>query len=217
MTRVSFDTFVFDSDTRELRCGEEVIALSPKAFHLLEVLVASQPNAVSKTTLQECLWPDTFVVEKNLVNLIAEIRAALGDDPAQPRYVRTVRRFGYAFRVPKPRMDGAAARANVATFCVVWSTGRANLSEGEHVLGRDPEVEIFLDSPSISRRHALIKIAGDSATVEDLNSRNGTFVAGRRLAAPARLTDGDIIRLGPVELTFHAMATMPSTRTDPVG
>ena len=48
--------------------------------------------------LQDRLWPGTFVVEKNLTNLMSEIREALGDDPAHPRFIRTVHRFGYAFR-----------------------------------------------------------------------------------------------------------------------
>jgi non-specific serine/threonine protein kinase len=48
--------------------------------------------------LQDRLWPGTFVVEKNLTNLVSEIREALGDDPVHPRFIRTVHRFGYAFR-----------------------------------------------------------------------------------------------------------------------
>ena len=56
--------------------------LSPKAFDLLSILVADRPKAISKSDLQERLWPATFVVEKNLANLVGEIRDALGDDPS---------------------------------------------------------------------------------------------------------------------------------------
>ena len=93
-----FSDFVLDVNARELRRGADAIALSPKAYQLLEILVSVRPKALSKLDLQERLWPDTFVVEKNLVNLVAEIRAALGDDATHPRFVRTVPRFGYAFR-----------------------------------------------------------------------------------------------------------------------
>jgi DNA-binding winged helix-turn-helix (wHTH) protein len=66
-----FSDFVLDLDARELRRGVDSIALSPKAYQLLEILVAERPKALSKLELQERLWPDTFVVEKNLVNLVA--------------------------------------------------------------------------------------------------------------------------------------------------
>ena len=98
MTAVSFGSFVLDLDTRELRRGSESVPLSPKAYQLLEVLVVNGPKALSKSALQEQLWPDTFVLDKNLVNLVAEIREALGDNATDPRFVRTVPKFGYAFR-----------------------------------------------------------------------------------------------------------------------
>ena len=79
VTAVSFGSFVLDLDTRELRRGSESVPLTPKAYQLLEVLVVNRPKALSKSALQERLWPDTFVLEKNLVNLVAEIREALGD------------------------------------------------------------------------------------------------------------------------------------------
>src|SRR5688572_4073514 len=96
--RVSFGPFVLDSDTRELLRADVPVPLSPKAFELLCLLVAHRPKALAKSDLQERLWPATFVVEKNLANLVGEIRDALGDDPSNPRFVRTVHRFGYAFR-----------------------------------------------------------------------------------------------------------------------
>ena len=104
--RVCFGDFALDPETRELCRGGDPIPLSPKAYQLLEILVANRPKALSKIALQERLWPDTFVVEKNLVNLIAEIRKALDDDPTHPRFVRTVHRFGYAFRRDRVRRQG---------------------------------------------------------------------------------------------------------------
>jgi DNA-binding winged helix-turn-helix (wHTH) protein len=214
VTAVSFGSFVLDLETRELRNGETPVPLSPKAYQLLEVLVVNRPKALSKPALQEQLWPETFVVEKNLVNLIAEIRAALGDDATHPRFIRTVHRFGYAFR---DRSELAANRHVIpgtdARFRLVWAGGRATLTDGEHVLGRDPDLELFLDSRDISRRHARIRITGDEATIEDLESKNGTFVAERRLETVTRLADGDSIRIGSVELTFTAIRSRGSTET----
>ena len=51
----------------------------------------------SKTDLHQRLWPDTYVSDANLTNLVADLRDALGDDAKNPRVIRTVQRFGYAF------------------------------------------------------------------------------------------------------------------------
>src|SRR5262249_43819147 len=207
--------FVLDLDTRELRRGSDAIALSPKAFELLEVLVVNRPRALSKSSLQERLWPDTFVLEKNLVNLVAEIREALGDDAKHPRFVQTARRFGYAFRhmTSEPPAAGGPSRREDARFRLVWPGGRAALTEGQYVLGRDPDLELFLDASDVSRRHARISIAGEQATIEDLDSKNGTFVADRRLHSSVRLQDGDVIRVGSVALTFTTIRSRGSTET----
>jgi DNA-binding winged helix-turn-helix (wHTH) protein len=212
--RVHFGDFVLDLDARELRREDNPVSLSPKAYQLLETLVVSRPKALSKIALQECLWPDTFVVEKNLVNLIAEIREALGDKSTHPRFVRTVHRFGYAFQ-ESMRPDSARLPARTVHFRLVWEDGRVGLGEGDHVLGRDPDLQLFLDSPSVSRRHALIRIAGAEATIEDLDSKNGTFVADRRLDSTTRLADGDVIRVGSVPLKFKVLRAWGSTHTEP--
>jgi DNA-binding winged helix-turn-helix (wHTH) protein len=217
VSRVSFGDFVLDLDSRELLRGRHAVSLAPKAYQLLEILVTNRPKALSKMALLERLWPDTFVVEKNLVNLIAEIRQSLGEDPSRPRFVRTVHRFGYAFREPPaetPADDTTSLRTGIR-FRLVWANGSVWLRKGEHLLGRDPDLELFLDSPGVSRRHALIRIAGDEATVEDLGSKNGTFVADRRLDAPTRLVDGDLIRIGSVQLKFNTIRATASTRTEP--
>jgi len=216
VTPVAFGSFVLDLDTRELHNGGKAVALSPKAYQLLEVLVVNRPKALSKSALQEALWPGTFVVEKNLVNLIGEIRAALGDDATHPKFVRTVHRFGYAFRdlSSEPGAKRQQSRRKDVRFRLVWAGGRVGLTDGEYVLGRDPELELFLDSRDISRRHARIRIIGEEATIEDLESKNGTFVAERRLESVTRLADGDSIRIGSVQLTFTAIRSRGSTETE---
>ena len=217
MSRVSFGDFVLDLESRELLRAGHPVSLTPKAYQLLEILVTNRPKALSKLSLQEHLWPNTFVVEKNLVNLIGEIRQSLGDDRRQPRFVRTVQRFGYAFHVAAAtlRSDDTSSRGSVVRFRLSWVHGRAALGEGEHVLGRDPDLELFLDSSSVSRRHAVIRIIGDAATVEDLGSKNGTFLGDRRLESPTELVDGDHIRVGSIELKFTAIRARGSTRTEP--
>jgi DNA-binding winged helix-turn-helix (wHTH) protein len=213
--RVRFGSFVLDPDTRELLRGDEPVALSPKAFELLTILVAGRPKAISKSDLQERLWPATFVVEKNLANLVSEIRDALGDDPSDPRFIRTIRRFGYAFReTAQPADGGRAAGRGGVSFRITWVGGSVTLDEGEHVLGRDPDVEIYLDSPGVSRRHALITIAAGRATIADLGSKNGTCVGEQQVHGARLLSDGDIIAVGSVKLELKVLSTPGSTETE---
>lgn len=209
-----FGDFQIDSGTRELRRGDEPVHLSPKAFQLLLALVENRPQALSKVELQRRLWPDTAVVEASLANLIGQIRAALGEDARQPRFVRTVQRFGYAFRIEGETHAAAAAQGEPTTRArLVWQGGGVTLAEGEHVLGRDETAAVRLDSASVSRLHAALRIGEEGVTLEDLGSKNGTFVGERRIASPVRLADGDQFRLGALRLRLQILKRSGSTET----
>lgn len=217
--RVRFGPYVLDLESRQLLRGDDVVHLSPKAFDLLNILVSNRPKAMSKSDLLERLWPGTFVVEKNLANLVGEIRDAIGDDPSHPRFIRTVHRFGYAFRDTVPSGEGGppASRGGRVSYRLKWMNGRLTIEEGEHVLGRDPDVEIFLNFAGVSRRHARITISEGQATIEDLGSKNGTFVGDQRVERPTSLNDADIIRLGSVKLTLRILQPPGSTQTEQAG
>jgi DNA-binding winged helix-turn-helix (wHTH) protein len=204
---------VFNRESRELSRAGRPVPLSPKAYLLLDLLLARRPKAFSKAELHDALWPDTFVVETNLANLVAELRAALGEKGRRSRFIRTVHGFGYAFsgeaveEDPKDRQGGASGVALIAderTFA---------LANGENVLGRDPAAEVFLDDTAVSRRHARITVRGSQATLEDLGSKNGTFLGGKPVTAPALLRDADAILLGSVLLTVRLAGPGRSTRT----
>ena len=97
LVKVRFGDVRFDDEARQLRRGAQTVHLSGKAFELLRLLLRRRPAAVSKAEIQDHLWPETFVSEANLPTLITAIRDALGDDARQPKFVRTVFGFGYAF------------------------------------------------------------------------------------------------------------------------
>jgi DNA-binding winged helix-turn-helix (wHTH) protein len=214
---VSFGDFTFRDDTRQLIRADAVVHLSPKAFDLLRMLLEARPKAMSKTELSSQLWPATFVTDANLSVLIAEIRAALGDRPQNPRFVRTVHRYGYAFcgtaaDVPAP--GSRALSTTVADGAACWlisDDGRTPLANGIHVIGRDPQAEVWIDRPGVSRRHARIEIRDDQATVADLESKNGTFVRGERVTSATTVRDGDHIRVGPVTFTFRTSVISETT------
>jgi DNA-binding winged helix-turn-helix (wHTH) protein len=212
---VHFPPYVLDEERRQLLRGSEVVRLSPKAFELLCILASQRPRALSKSDLQERLWPGTFVVEKNLANLVSEIRDAIGDDAASPRYIRTVHRFGYAFRdTEKREKDSLTRRSGEVSFRLKWLGGRVTLEEGDHLLGRDPDAEIYVNSAGVSRRHARIRITPGRATIEDLGSKNGTFVGDRRIVGPTVLADSDVIGLGSVKLQLGIVQPPSSTKTE---
>ena len=154
----TFGEFVLDLDTHELVRAGTPVSLSPKAFRLLGILVENHPKALSKAELQDGLWPGTFVVEKNLTNLVSEIRDALGDDPVRPRFIRTVHRFGYAFReaASKSRRVSAGRRADVR---------RHNLPvQLTNFIGRDREIAELLRLVASTRLLTLTGAGGCGKT-----------------------------------------------------
>ncbi len=212
--RITIGGLTLDTEARQVRGATGPVALSPKAFDLLVHLVEQRPRALSKDELHEWLWPGVYVSETNLAGLIAEIRRALGDDARAPRFVRTVQRFGYAFSGTVSNAVGEHPWTADGRGC--WLT-RGNrhitLLEGENVLGRELD-PVGRDATTMSRRHARILVEGATAYLEDLGSKNGTFLRGHRLEAPARLVDGDTFALGSVSLVFRApVADQSTTRT----
>ena len=214
--KARFGEFFLDVDLRQLRGPSGDLHLSPKAFDLLALLVANRTRVLSKVELQEQLWPETFVIDTNLASLIAEIREALSDDAKHPRFIRTAYRVGYAFcgTVTDDASTSPATRTNLNLCWLLKDSRRIPLSPGENILGRDLEGIIDIDSPSVSRRHARIRVLEHDATIEDLESKNGTYVRGERVSdAPVPLSDGDEVRIGSVTLKFRQQTTSGSTMT----
>jgi serine/threonine protein kinase len=77
------------------------------------------------------------------------------------------------------------------------------LTEGENIVGRDSAARVRLVSGSVSRAHAAIVVTGNSATVADLQSKNGTFVNGERIDSVRLLRHGMTLRCGTVELVYR--------------
>lgn len=209
-----FGHFTLDSRTRQLlREGQEV-HLSPKAFDLLMSLVENRSRPVSRKELHNQLWPSTFVLDTNLASLVAEIRRALSDAADDPRFVRTMHRFGYWFigSVHEGNAGEEPVRPPVR-YWLVWETRQVPLTDGENVVGRAPDAAVWIDALGVSRNHARITVVGQEVTVEDLGSKNGTYVRSQRITTPYRLADGDQIRLGSVVITFRIPAPVGSTDT----
>jgi DNA-binding winged helix-turn-helix (wHTH) protein len=211
--RLIFDPWALDIDRRLLTRGGQPVSLSPKAFDLLALLAGHHEKAFSKAELHAHLWPDTFVSDGSLTILIAEIRGVLEDAADQPRYVRTVRRFGYAFCAPVVASDNAKAPSSSLRShgWVIWGDKSIALAEGETLLGRAADAQVRFEVPGVSRRHARIIISGVNVSLEDMGSQNGTYVRGDRISSRTTLRDGDEIRLGPVAIVFRLVSSDSST------
>jgi DNA-binding winged helix-turn-helix (wHTH) protein len=212
--RAHFGEFVADFEARQVQRLGRPVHLTPKAYQLLAMLVEARPRALSKRELQQGLWPSTFVDEANLSVLVAELRAALGDDARHPRFVRTVHGYGYAFEAEVGH--DRQVTADAGTDGDWWLHSRAihaRLGDGEHLVGRELPIDIWLDSGSVSRRHARVTVAGHDVWVEDLGSKNGTFVNGDRITERTGVTNGDELRFGAVAVRLHWAMAASSTDT----
>jgi DNA-binding winged helix-turn-helix (wHTH) protein len=208
-----FGRFVLEYDTRQLLRDGDEIHLSPKAFELLALLLENRSRVVPKTELQEKLWPSTFVEETNLAGLVAEIRRALGDAATQPVFLRTAYRFGYRFIGEVVATATAIpAAATGPRLSLVFENRQLPLLQGANIIGRAPDASVICEASGVSRHHARIVVSGGQAILEDLESKNGTYLGGERITS-APLSDGDEIRLGAARLTFRVGSTLGPTDT----
>ncbi len=197
-----FGAFTFDAKSRELRRDGVTLALSPKAFRLLELLVEARPNPVARETLYAALWPDVVVEPGNLHGLVSEIRTTLGDR----NIVRTVHRVGYAFTAPTTSADSAR-------YSILLGDEEIALQSGENVIGRDPHDAVVIHAPEVSRHHARIVIADGVVTIEDLGSKNGTFIGSRRVTTPVEVRAGEDILVGTIRMTLVRVDALAATKT----
>jgi DNA-binding winged helix-turn-helix (wHTH) protein len=215
--KVTFGPLTLDDERRQLLRGGREIHLTLKAYELLRLLVTERPRAIAKSDIHARLWPDAFVSDATLMGLVAELRRALGESGRQSGFIRTVHGYGYAFAAesvqePADRREGSGA-ARVPVSWLTCGQDDLSLQPGENVLGRDTHAGVCLKGTTVSKRHARIVVSDEAVTIEDLGSKNGTFVEGVRIEGPIGLRDGDEIRLGRQCLTFRSLAEPGSTAT----
>ena len=210
-----FGALLLDTESRALTRDDHPVSISPKAFKLLQVLLEARPRAVPKAELHRRLWPDTTVSDVNLPTLIAEVRQAIGDGARQPEFIRTVYGYGYSFcgTAVALHRDGRPDTEHDQIFRLIWRNREIALADGENILGRGADSLVWIDAQSVSRRHARLMVASGLATLEDLGSKNGTFVNGIRLSSPVALRDGDELRVGNVPMTLKIHEKPGSTET----
>jgi len=214
MASARFGPFILDTARRQLVEGKRAVHLPLKSYDLLEYLVRQAPRAVPRQELYDYLWGDTYVEEANLSNMISDLRGVLGDTRSKSKYVKTVHGFGYAFVGSVEWEGGADAPDDSGTIAVlIWNGRELPLSQGDNVIGRHPTADIVVRSTGVSRRHAVVRLAGAIASVRDLGSKNGTFVGKDEAKDERKVVDGNEIRLGTAILTFRVFTEGDTTRT----
>jgi DNA-binding winged helix-turn-helix (wHTH) protein len=213
--RLRFDECVLDRETRELFRAGRAVHTGPKVLRLLELLLDARPRALTKDEIHKALWPNTFVSDATLTSLVADLRTAIGDDARSPHLVRTLHGFGYAFSadVTEDVHVQHSKPSENRCYRIVYGDREISLSGGDNVLGRSPDVAIFVDDVAASRQHANISINENGAILEDLGSKNGTSLNGLRINSPMMLTDGARVVIGSTTLIFRAFDVPATTRT----
>jgi DNA-binding winged helix-turn-helix (wHTH) protein len=207
-----FGAFTLDGARRQLFKGERPVHLSPKAFELLTLLIERRPAAVTKADIHARLWPKTFVTDVTLASVVAEMRVALEESGRRSGVIRTVRGFGYAL-AGEVTSEVETSTDPSPTYWIAVGERRVWLRFGDNVLGRDRRAEVWLDSLSVSRRHAVIRFDGQSVTLVDLGSKNGTYLNGMQVQGHASLEDGDEVRVGSVTVVFRNIQAPGTTQT----
>lgn len=216
--RYDFGQCHLDTESRQVTLHGASMHLSPKAFELLRLLIEDRPRVIPKAELMRRLWPDSFVEEANLPVLIGEARAAVGDAGAG-LIIKTHHRVGYGFAADVRETPASRVRPPAAPLMlvlVVMPEGRRiPLASGVNIVGRDREADVRIADPSVSRRHARIVVDGDTASVDDLESKNGTRVGGVAVSQPVRLAKGDVVAFGAIETRFETQP-FDETATTPL-
>ena len=206
--RVRFDQFVLDTERKALTRGGTAVHLTPRAFRLLELLVAQRPRAVGKRELIDTIWSGSIVEESSLKSLVLEIRTAIQERGGSADVIRTVYGHGYAFDA-----ETAEETAGVSPEARVRVEVQARvvlLPEGIHQIGRLPSCAVFIDAASVSRLHARLHVGRDTAFIEDAGSKNGTFVSGEKIAGGVPLRACSRVRCGDVDLTIEKLGEAAS-------
>ena len=120
-----FDHFLVDPDSWKLCRDGDDIHLEPVVLKLLIYLIAHRDRLVTRDELMSTVWGDTVISEAALSKAVARLRKALGDDPADPRYLETVHSQGYRFVADVEELGGhdRATSAPEAARPRVWRRG----------------------------------------------------------------------------------------------
>ncbi len=198
----------------QISCGERTVRVRPRAMELLACLAAAGGDVVSRQQLIDTVWRTSFVSDNVVSQVVTELRQALGDDARRPTYIQNVPRRGYRLVARVTYLEGEpVGGGQTSQFTLASGLATHALKPGGNLVGRGSSADIRIDLSEVSRSHARIVVEGGTVTIEDLGSKNGTFVNGRRISGLHPLAEGDEVRLGSPAARFRLELTSDAVRT----
>lgn len=186
-----------------------------KVMDVLVFLAEHAGTTMPKRHIIDVVWRTEFITENTLTQAVADLRRVLGDNARDPQFIETITKRGYRLIAEVEIFDDAAPITPTTGLpcALVVDRQESTLVAGDNLIGRATDVVVRLESEEVSRHHADIHVSLDGATLEDLGSKNGTFLWGSRVEGPTPLKDGDEITIGPVVLTFRVLSSLATTRS----
>lgn len=234
------DEWLVEPQLNRVSNGEISVHLEPKTMDVLLCLAENQGRVVSRQDLVDTVWSTEFISDSSLTHAIADLRKALADDARAPQIIETIPKRGYRLiaqtqgAAPKqgtdPGLDGHPQPLAVIVGNEARLPTRIRFEESDHhlvvgdqeiplirptiVFGRGHEADIQFRVPEVSRRHARLRVGPAEVVIEDLGSKNGTNLNGRRLDGDHQLLSGDAIGIGATTMVYRWLAVEPTRTRD---
>jgi DNA-binding winged helix-turn-helix (wHTH) protein/tetratricopeptide (TPR) repeat protein len=164
---LAFGPFRLDLDNQCVRKDGREIALTPKAFAVLRLLVQRRGRLVPKQELLDAVWPDTVVVDAVLKVVVLEIRKALGETGRDRGFIETMHRRGYRLRNEQP--GASASQASAAPPPGAAPPGASQAGAAQAGTAPPPAVEPL-----------PLSLVGRQRELAELQQRLELSLAGRR-------------------------------------
>jgi DNA-binding winged helix-turn-helix (wHTH) protein len=156
--RIRFDTYELDEGDARLTRNGQPVPLAPRPFAVLCALARAPQTLVTKNALLDTVWGHRFVSDSVLKTTVSALRAALDDDPKQPRYIETVSRRGYRFIgavAARPALGASMARTTSVTV--------SPPAAASPIVGRSDAIERLRAAWQLARagRRRIVWVAGE--------------------------------------------------------
>ena len=186
MLRLRFDAFELDEADARLKRDGKPVALAPKAFGVLCALARQPGVLVTKNALLDAVWGHQHVSESVLKTTVSQVRAALADDAASPRFIETASRLGYRF----------IAAANTNGFTAPATPGAAGLADAraaipENFIGRRVALARLQEywRRASSGQRQLCLVAGDAGVGKSTLLEAFTLMSGAAAIAQGQCVE----------------------------
>jgi len=196
--------------------GDTSVQLEQRVIAVLVCLARNAGEVVTRSQLVDSVWDEGFVADNTITHAVAELRKALGDSHRNPTFIETIHRRGYRLIAPV-QFDVASSFMNSATHFSYLAVARGiefPLIDGANLIGRGPDTTIMIPSMKVSRHHAKITVEHDVASLEDLGSKNGTYLNGTKIQEPVQLDGGDLVGVGCVTETVLVVDSLGRRTTE---